>query len=80
MEKPNDLYADCLAAGLEVDHHESDLYIKDCPKARELLEKYKKPVATFRSQIDQQVWLEVPFVYTPFWEEKEAARKLIKSV
>ena len=78
--KNNDLYAECLAAGLETDKHESDLYIKDCPKARELLEKYGKPVATFTSQIDQQIWLEVPFMYTPFWEEKEASQKLRKSV
>lgn len=37
MQKTNDLYEDCVAAGLETDNHESDLYIKESPKARELL-------------------------------------------
>jgi len=37
LQKTDDLYVDCVAAGLVTDNHESDLYIKDCPKARELL-------------------------------------------
>jgi hypothetical protein len=80
MEKPNDLYADCLAAGIETDSHESDLYIKDCPKARELLKKHGVTGMPFVSQIDNKVWLDVPFMYTPFWEKKEEVRKRIKSV
>lgn len=80
MEKPNDLYADCLAAGLETDNHESDLYIKDCTKARALLDKYGLPEKPFTSQIDGKSWLEVPFMYTPFWEKKKEVQKLVESV
>lgn len=80
MQKTNDLYADCLAAGLETDSHESDLYIKDCTKARALLDKYGLPEKPFTSQIDGKSWLEVPFMYTPFWEKKKETRELIESV
>jgi Zn-finger protein len=73
----NSLYSECVEAGLELDHHESDLYIKDCPKARELLDSRKIKFETFRCRFDGAVWLDAPFCYIPFWEalDKRDARK-----
>ena len=68
MEKT--LYDECVEANLELDHHESDLYIKDCMTARLLLARYDDAFDTFISQIDGAVWLDVPFAYQPYWEEK----------
>ena len=64
------LYDECVEANLELDHHESDLYIKDCTAARELLAKHNHTFETFTSQIDGAVWLDVPFAYQPYWDEK----------
>lgn len=63
------LYDACVQANLTLDNHESDLYIKDCPKARELLEQYGKSYYVFNSQVDDQLWLDVPFAYLPFWKK-----------
>jgi hypothetical protein len=68
MEKT--LYDECVEANLELDHHEADLYIKDCTAARALLVKHNNTFDTFISQIDGVVWLDVPFAYLPYWEEK----------
>ena len=57
----------------EVSHHESDLYLKQTPISNELIAKYpyKNNVTTFRSQIDNSIWFEIPFAYTPVWKERE---------
>jgi len=58
-----------IESGLPHDHHESDLYIKDSPEARALIEQYGhfreggKKFRPFTSQIDHERWLEVPFSY-----------------
>jgi hypothetical protein len=65
------LYDDCLAAGLTIDHHESDLYILDSPAARKILvahERWNASVSTFTSEGKQ--WIDVPFEYAPFWAAK----------
>jgi len=77
------LYEDCKAAGLEIDSHESDLYIRDSSVARRLLEIHDKRgkrvyqvdgwnVSVFRSQIDNAAWLDVPFAFDPYWQKKAA--------
>jgi hypothetical protein len=74
MQKTNDLYEDCVAAGLETDNHESDLYIKESPKARELLKiwGYDSP-KRFISPIDGALWLDIPFMYSPWWKKRQAS-------
>jgi hypothetical protein len=64
------LYALCIEAGFEIDHHESDLYIKDCQAARTLLNQHGKKIEPFRSEKDGAMWLDVPFAYQPYWDEK----------
>ncbi len=65
------LYDECVKAEFELDHHESDLYIKDCQAARELLNRHNQTFTTFTSQLDNTRWLDVPFMYTPFWDNKQ---------
>jgi len=62
------IYNEAKAAGCRIGHHESDLYIEDSPKAREILKRHKMPAKTFRSE--GASWLDVPFMYDPFWNKK----------
>jgi len=56
----------------EIDHHESDLYLKVNGKSQKLIAsyKYKMNVVTFLDQITKTLWYDVAFAYTPWWEEK----------
>jgi len=65
------IYQDMKAAGVEIDHHESDLYVKDCKAARDILAKHDKQVdgwnvQPFNSEIDGARWLDIPFQYEPW--------------
>ena len=66
------LYDELVREGFTLDHHESDLYVKDSPLARELIEKHKHAYTPFKDDIDHEMWLDVPFAYAPFWREKAA--------
>lgn len=59
------LYEACVEAKLEIDHHESNLYIKDCPVARALVYQY-----AYKLKLFSEGWLDVPFAYQPFWDAK----------
>ena len=50
----------------DIDHHESDLYVKITPLSKKWLETYqfKGNVTTFRSNIEpHDLWYDVPFGY-----------------
>ena len=66
------LYGDLLAAGVLMDHHESDLYVHDSPTARLLLDKHqdRHPLATRFVDAEGQDWWDVPFAYQPWWLEQ----------
>ncbi len=66
-----------LAAGVEVDNHESDLYAKVTPESTRILEEAGITVdghnaSVFTSQVDGQKWYDLPFRYEPFWHDKAA--------
>ena len=69
---PSTIYTAAVAAlpACDIDHHASDLYIKRTPAAVALVERLgnKALLSTFRSQIDGCIWYELPFCFTPFWE------------
>ena len=63
------LHAEAARAGLEIDHHESDLYLRPVAEALEVVkaDPFKwSGVGTF-FQGDVQ-WLEIPFAYLPHFE------------
>ena len=53
-----------------IDHHESDLYVRDTPLTRSLVRQFGLNSSTFTSKVDGQRWLDVPFAYEPFWTKK----------
>jgi hypothetical protein len=66
------IYTDIKAADLPTDSHESDLYVKDSPEAREILAEHGKKVdgwnvQGFKSAIDGAHWLDIPFAFDPWW-------------
>ena len=77
MEKT--LYEECVEAGFDLDHHESDLYIKDCQAARTLLNQYGRQFTRFVSQIDGHRWWDVPVAYQPYWDAVQARAEKAKA-
>lgn len=70
---PGELYDEVVRRGLEHDHHESDLYLKDTPAARQLLTCYFRSLASvtrFIHQAQRTPWFDIPFAYAPFWRER----------
>jgi hypothetical protein len=70
MSTVHTIFQAVVAAKIPRDHHESDLYIKATPAARELLKRYKHSFSAFTSQIDGSLWFDVPFAFDPWWEER----------
>lgn len=68
------LHAALEAAGIALDHHESDLYVRDSQKARIILRDYgvTKPEVFLSNGI---AWIDVPFAYAPWWEAKSRNRE-----
>jgi len=70
------IYERTKDAGLEMDSHESDLYLKDTTEARRILEEWRNEsgrdefVTWFRSEINGAQWMDIPFAYDPFWAAK----------
>jgi len=64
------IYADMKATGVEMDHHESDLYVPVTDATRAIVAEYefRTNVTTFYSQIDKKPWYDIPFAYLPYWE------------
>ena len=59
-------------AGLELDSHESDLYVKNSDQARLIIAGYEfqQNVTHFRSQIDGKIWLDIPFACDNWWQKR----------
>jgi hypothetical protein len=64
------IYQEACKAGLSLDNHESDLYLKECTEARRLVQNAKVAFSYFISQIDGQTWIDVPFAYDPWWAKR----------
>lgn len=64
------IYQQCIEAGLEIDSHESDLYVIITPKSTELIDNYefKNNVTTFVCQANGTKWYDIPFGYDPFYK------------
>lgn len=68
---PGDVYAVAIAelpAG-DIDHHSSDLYLKRTPASQAIIARMENRslLSIFRDS-DGVVWYELPFCYTPYWE------------
>lgn len=69
----SDIYTEAVAIlpAEDIDHHETDLYLRVTDASRGLINryKYKGSVSTFIDQIDRVLWYDIPFAYTPTWTE-----------
>lgn len=56
-------------APADIDHWQSDLYLKKTPVSELLVETYdyKGLVSTFVDEINHEPWYEIPFGYVPFF-------------
>lgn len=74
FSKDWDIYRQALQkmAPDEIDHHESDLYLKKNEVSDKLISnyKFKNNVTIFRDQIDGVLWYEIPFAYHREFDEK----------
>ena len=68
------LYAALVAAGCEIDNHESDLYVQDTTFARDVLATFHVNASRFRSQVDGKMWLDIPFAFQPWWDARATAK------
>lgn len=70
--QPGDIYAAALAELTpgDIDHHASDLYLRKTPASTALVNRLTTKVllSTFES-CDGSVWYDLPFCFTPFWED-----------
>jgi hypothetical protein len=70
-ESPSDYYYKLLRAGVPMDNHESDLYVKDTPTARAILADWPfGRLGRFRNNINGEIYIDIPFAYAPYWEKK----------
>ena len=67
------IYEELKAAGVEIDHHESDLFVPVNAITIPIVDRFdpdRATVTTFNSRIDGKLWYDIPFQYAPFWERK----------
>ena len=66
------IYEQLNNANVPLDNHESDLYAKVTPESTTILKTYqfRSQVSTFKNQIDNALWFDIPFAYAPYWENK----------
>ena len=69
--QPGDVYAVALATlpAAFIDHHNSDLYLRVSPETKALVSRLdnKALLTTFRDG-SGVAWYELPFCFTPYWE------------
>lgn len=76
------IYQRMLAAGVQIDSHESDLYVPATEQTRKLIADYNQEVKqgfrletrTFTSQIDGKPWIDIFFAYEPWWIARSASK------
>jgi hypothetical protein len=65
------IYQRLKAAGVPLDNHYSDLYAQVTPVSTAIIKASgSKTASQFRSQIDGQLWWDIPFAYDPYWEQR----------
>jgi hypothetical protein len=75
QEAAQSLYEQLLKAGVKLDHHESDLYAEKTPVSERIIRSYqfRSNVTVFRDNIDHNLWYDIPFAYSPFWEKRRSS-------
>jgi hypothetical protein len=61
------VYLKLKKAGIKTDHHESDLYCEANQLSIKILKDHGIKFKTFVDNIEGKIWLDIPFMYDPFW-------------
>lgn len=66
------IYQRLVEAGVQIDHHETDLYVPVNPTTTKILEGYefRKNVTVFKDAIENKRWYDIPFAYDPGWKNR----------
>lgn len=67
------IYQKMVEAGVQIDHHESDLYVPVNSVTKLIVGdyKFKNSVTRFKSNIEpHDIWYDIPFAYDPWWTDK----------
>jgi hypothetical protein len=73
------IYDEMKRHGVEIDNHESDLYVP-VNKVTELIVgayPFKCNVKKFKSNVDGKMWYDIPFAFEPFWAAKTANKRSV---
>ena len=68
------LFQEIQQAGIEYDHHATDLYLPDTLEVRAILDNHKLRyegtggITKFYATDGTGVWFDIPFSYDPGWE------------
>lgn len=56
----------------EIDHWQTDLYLKVAPVSRQLVKEYEfnNHITVFESNLGDDLWYDIPFAYNPEWERR----------
>lgn len=77
--EPPEFYARALALGVEMQHHEGDLYLPVTADTAELVRCYRfaEAVTQFRQSVGgtESRWYSIPFGYYPYFEQRNARAK-----
>lgn len=68
------LYEAIKATGAKMDNHYSDLYAEATPEVMRLVKESGYKFSTFISNIEGTLWVDVPFQFQPYWDEKQKVR------
>ncbi|MFA5385596.1 MAG: hypothetical protein WC364_13255 [Eubacteriales bacterium] len=68
-----DIYQEMKNAEIEIDHHESDLYVPCNQKTKAILNQYqyRENVIVYTNKQDGKLWYDIPFAYSPYWEKRK---------
>ena len=64
------MYQHCVARGIPIENHASDLYIPVTPETNLLVASYpfREQVSAFLHNVHRTMWYDIPFAYEPWFE------------
>ena len=75
------IYEELIAAmpKEEIDHCNSDLYVKSTPISESIIKKHRLRNGLnyeyFTDQITKTRWIDIYFAYTPYWNERSKKKQ-----
>jgi hypothetical protein len=69
-----DIYDELKQAGCTIDNHESDLYVQVDQTSKSILGNHPEIHKTRFSGTDGNDWFDLPFRYTPYWNDRTAKK------